>query len=173
MVADPEEAEAAEVTIAFIAKTLNMYGTTKVKPVTVKLVAADKVFALAVVQVEPLLEEYSTLYPAIAEPPSDPGALQVKLADVTPAVTEAATPLGAPGATELVAVNDMVWFPSAIAGTHVSTVPKSETVGTPIVLPETVAASAVALTPPYSTIYVSDSAGEICFKSLHSPSASI
>ena len=101
MVTDTEEAEAAEVSIAFIAKTLNMYGTTKAKPVTVKLVAADKVFALAVVQVAPLLAEYSTLYPAIAEPPSDPGAFQVSAAEVIPAVTVAAAPVGAPAGTEL------------------------------------------------------------------------
>ena len=81
-----EAAEARELPAEFIAITVNVVEVPFVNPVSVAVRILPTVSALPVDGV--------TLYPVIAEPPSEAGAVQVTMAEALPRTAE--TPVGAP-----------------------------------------------------------------------------
>ena len=83
--ADAEEGE--ELFTEFIATTVNVTAVPLVRPVTVAVRTFPTVTALP--------EDGVTVYPVIAEPPFDTGAVQDTVANALPATAE--TPVGAPG----------------------------------------------------------------------------
>src|SRR5665213_1870795 len=87
-VSELEEADAGPAPVVLVAVTLNVYTVLAVRNETVQEVVA------AVVQVWPPLEV--TVYPVMADPPVDAGAVQ-DTTDWVLAFDVAVTPVGAPG----------------------------------------------------------------------------
>jgi sulfur carrier protein ThiS len=117
--------EATEFPAAFVALTVNVYAVPLVKPETVQEVDA-------VVQVNDPGDEV-TVYPVIALPPLDPGALQLTTDEESAAVPE--TPVGAPGTVLGVTLADALEateFPAAFVALTVNVY------AVPLVKPETV-----------------------------------
>jgi hypothetical protein len=122
-----EAEEFKEVLTEFIAFTLNVYDNPFVRPVSVAVRTLPTVTGLP--------EDGVIVYPVIAEPPSDAGAVQETVADALPATAE--TPVGAPGAvmlgvTEAEAEEDKE-LPTMFVATTVNVTPF------PLVRPVTVA----------------------------------
>ena len=86
-VTDADAVEAAEFPAALVAITVNVYAVPLVRPVTVQEV-------VALVQVNAPGDEV-TVYPVIALPPLDAGAVQLTTDDAL--ATDPETPVGAPG----------------------------------------------------------------------------
>ena len=76
-VTDADEVPFGPVPIAEIASVRKIYDVPFVKPVTVAAVAVEAVFAEKTVHVDPEFDEYSTLYPVIADAPAA-GAVHVR-----------------------------------------------------------------------------------------------
>lgn len=87
----PDAAESGESPEAFFARTLNVYVVPFVKPVNVQ--ERFRVFTHAAGAVT--AGDEITVYPVIALPPLDPGALQLTTEDAL--ATVPLTPVGAPG----------------------------------------------------------------------------
>jgi hypothetical protein len=88
-VTDPDSADGAEVPVAFVAVTVNVYEVPSVSPVTVMVPAVDAV------AVKPPGVDVA-VYVLIVEPPLDAGAVNATVADVGPAAATAPI-VGAPG----------------------------------------------------------------------------
>jgi hypothetical protein len=142
-----EAAEAALVPTAFVAVTVKVYPVVLVNPVTLAVRGPKIQVAVS----PPGLEV--TVYPVIVLPPFEAGALQVTVAEASPAV--AATPVGAPGTPAGVTALD-----AAEAGPVPTTVVAVtvKVYRVPLVSPVTVAVRApvvqVAVKPPVLEVTV-------------------